>query len=302
MKPTRLIAGLLASTVLASTALGWGTTAAAARTLDVVVSFTILADVVKNVGGDHVNVKSLVAVNGDPHAFEPTPDDVKALQAANLAFVSGDGLEGWFQRLAKAAGYKNKPVVVSNGIKVQKMEEDGKSITDPHVWNSAANVVVWVANIEKALAAADPEDAASFRRNAARYTGELQDLDAYAHAKIDAVPKGRRKVLTSHDSFGYFGREYGVDFLSPLGLSTETEASAAGVAKLIDQIRKEGVTTYFIENSNDPRLVKQIAEATGAQPGGALYPESLSAADGPAPTYARMFRHNVDRIAAAIAK
>lgn len=297
MKPTSLIIGLVAST-----ALGWGATAASAKTLDVVVSFTILADVVKNVGGDHINVKSLVPANGDPHAFEPTPDDVKALQAANLAFVSGDGLEGWFQRLAKAAGYKNKPVVVSNGIKVQKMEEDGKTVTDPHVWNSAANVVVWVANIEKALAAADPDDAASFKQNAARYTKELQDLNAYAHTKIDAVPKGKRKVLTSHDSFGYFGREYGVDFLSPIGMSTETEASAASVAKLIDQIKKERVKVYFIENSNDPRLVKQIADATGAQSGGALYPESLSAADGPAPTYTKLFRYNVDQIATAITK
>ncbi|MGE5515201.1 MAG: metal ABC transporter substrate-binding protein [Bacteroidota bacterium] len=283
-------------------AVGLGAGAASARTLETVASFTVLADVVKQVGGDHVQVRSLVPANGDPHEFEPSPDDAKAVKGADLTFISGEGLESWFQRLVKASGSKAKPVVVSTGIKTRTMEEDGKTVTDPHVWNSAANVVVWVANVEKALSAASPEDAADFKANAARYTKELQDLDAYAKAQIAAVPKEKRKVLTSHDAFGYFGQAYGVRFLSPLGVSTETEASAADVAKLIDQIKKEQVKVYFIENSNDPRLVEQIASATGAQPGGKLYVESLSQADGPVPTYARMFRYNVDQIAAAISR
>ncbi|ACK50277.1 periplasmic solute binding protein [Methylocella silvestris BL2] len=292
----------LIARLLASAALGAAASAASARTLDVVASFTVLADVVQQVGGDHVRVKSLVPANGDPHEFEPSPNDAKAIKSADVTFVSGEGLESWFQRLAKAAGYNGKPVVASNGVKTQKMEEDGKTVTDPHVWNTPLNVIVWTGNIEKALAAADPQDAADFKANAAKYVQELQDLNAYAHAKFDATPKDLRKVLTSHDAFGYFGKEYGVTFLSPLGLSTETEASAAGVAKLIDQIRREKVKIYFIENSNDPRLVKQIAEATGAEPGGVLYVESLSPPDGPAPTYARMLRNSVDKIADAIAK
>lgn len=296
MKSLGLFVGCLALAV------GLGTAAASARTLETVASFTVLADVVKQVGGDHVHVRSLVPANGDPHEFEPSPDDAKAVKAADLTFISGEGLEGWFQRLVKASGAKARPVVVSAGIKTRKMEEDGKTVTDPHVWNSAANVAVWVANVEKALSAASPEDAAEFKANAARYTRELQDLDAYAKAQVAAVPKEKRKVLTSHDAFGYFGREYGVRFLSPLGVSTETEASASDVAKLIDQIRKVGVKVYFIENSNDPRLVEQIATATGAQPGGELYVESLSEADGPAPTYARMFRYNVDQIIGAITR
>jgi zinc/manganese transport system substrate-binding protein len=275
---------------------------ASAETLKTVASFTVLADVVKQVGGDHVTVTSLVGPNGDPHEFEPSPADAKHLKAAQVTFVSGEGLEGWMDRLITASGYKGTPVTVSEGIDTRTMEEDGKTVTDPHVWNSPVNVKIWVKNIEKALSDADPADAAAFKANAERYTKTLDELDSYAHAKFDAMPEDRRKVLTSHDAFGYFGREYKVSFLAPLGVSTETEASAADVAKLIEQIKTEHVKTYFFENSNDPRLVKQVAKATGAEPGGELYVESLSDAKGPAPTYEKMFRYNVDQITAAIAK
>ncbi|MET3853730.1 zinc ABC transporter substrate-binding protein [Rhizobium sp. OAE497] len=275
---------------------------ASAETLKVVASFTVLADVVKQVGGDHVSVTSLVGPNGDPHEFEPSPADAKHLKAAQVTFVSGEGLEGWMDRLITASGYKGTPVTASEGINTRTMEEDGKTVTDPHVWNSPVNVKVWVVNIEKALSAADPADAAAFKTNADRYTKTLDELDAYAHSKFDKVADDRRKVLTSHDAFGYFGREYQVSFLAPLGVSTESEASAADVAKLIEQIKAENVKTYFFENSNDPRLVKQVAKATGAKPGGELYVESLSDAKGPAPTYEKMFRYNVDQIAAAMAK
>ena len=275
---------------------------ASAETLNVVASFTVLADVVKHVGGDHVKVSSLVGPNGDPHEFEPSPADAKTLNAAKVVFVSGEGLEGWMDRLISASGYKGTPVIASEGINTRTMVDDGKTVTDPHVWNSPVNVKIWVANIETALSSADPADAADFRANAERYTKILTELDAYAHSKFDKIPDDRRKVLTSHDAFGYFGREYKVSFLSPLGVSTETEASAAEVAKLIEQIKTEHVKTYFFENSNDPRLVGQVAKATGAEPGGELYVESLSKADGPASTYERMFRYNVDQLVAAMAK
>lgn len=282
--------------------LAFSSVPASAETLDVVASFTVLADVVKQIGGDHVKVTSLVGPNGDPHEFEPSPADAKNLNAAKIAFVSGEGLEGWMDRLISASGYKGKPVVVSEGINTRTMEEDGETVTDPHVWNSPVNVKIWVANIEKALSAADPADAAAFKANVERYTRTLTELDAYAHSKFDTVADDRRKILTSHDAFGYFGREYGVTFLSPIGVSTETEASAADVSKLIEQIKSEHVKTYFFENSNDPRLVKQVAAATGAEPGGELYVESLSDAEGPAPTYERMFRYNVDQLSSAMAK
>jgi len=282
--------------------MAFSTVPAFADTLKVVASFTVLGDVVSQVGGKHVKVTNLVGPNGDPHEFEPSPSDAKNLKAAQVAFVSGEGLEGWMDRLITASGYKGKPVVVSDGISTRSMDEDGKTVTDPHVWNSPVNVKIWVANIEKALSEADPGDAGAFKANAEAYLQKLDAMNAYAHSKFDNIPADRRKVLTSHDAFGYFGREYNVRFLAPLGLSTETEASAADVAKLIEQIKAEGVKTYFLENSNDPRLVKQIARATAAQPGGELYVESLSDAKGPAPTYEKMFRYNVDQIAAAMAK
>ncbi|HZG29848.1 zinc/manganese transport system substrate-binding protein [Ensifer adhaerens] len=276
--------------------------AASAKDLNVVASFTVLADVVHQVGGDKVKVTSLVQPNGDPHEFEPSPADAKHLKEADVVFVSGEGLEGWMDRLISASGYKGKPITVSEGISLHNMEEDGKTVTDPHVWNDPLNVKVWVKNIEAALKAADPEDAATFTANADAYQKKLDALNTFAHQKIDAIPEARRKVLTSHDAFGYFGAEYKVKFLSPLGVSTETEASAADVAKLIDQIKAEGVKTYFFENSNDPRLVKQVAKATGATSGGELYVEALSKKDGPAPTYEKMFRFNVEQLSAAMQK
>lgn len=297
MIPSRLLLSVALPALMALSSVP-----ASAETLKVVASFTVLADVVKQVGGDHVKVTSLVGPNGDPHEFEPSPADARNLNAAKVTFVSGEGLEGWMDRLITASGYKGTAVTVSEGINTRTMEEDGKEVTDPHVWNSPVNVKVWVANIEKALSSADPTDANAFKANAAKYTKTLDELDAYAHSKFDHVADDRRKVLTSHDAFGYFGREYNVSFLAPLGLSTESEASAADVAKLIEQIKSERVKAYFFENSNDPRLVKQVAKATGAEPGGELYVESLSDAKGPAPTYEKMFRYNVDQLAAAMAK
>ena len=297
MNPKRLLLSAAIPVLMALSAIP-----ASAETLKVVASFTVLADVVKQVGGEHVKVTSLVGPNGDPHEFEPSPADAKNLNAAQVTFVSGEGLEGWMDRLITASGYKGKPVTVSEGIDTRTMEEDGEKITDPHVWNSPVNVKIWVANIEKALSAADPADASAFKANAENYTKKLDALNAYAHAKFDKVADDRRKVLTSHDAFGYFGREYNISFLAPLGLSTESEASAADVAKLIEQIKSERVKAYFFENSNDPRLVKQVAKATGAEPGGELYVESLSDAKGPAPTYEKMFKYNVDQLAAAMAK
>lgn len=292
MKPKMLLAAVFALSSMAGLA--------QAKPIEAVASFTVIADMVQNVGGDHVHVTSLIGPNGDPHAYEPTPNDAQALKRADLVFVSGLHLEGWLDRLIKASGYQGQPVVLSNGIKTRSMEEDGKRITDPHAWNSAANGVVYVRNIISALQKADPANASDYQAKGEHYIQQLEQLDAYARAQIQAIPSDKRKVLTSHDAFGYFGDAYGVTFLSPLGFSTETEASASDVAKLIKQIKQEHVSTYFFENSSDPRLVKQIADASGAQPGGELYVESLSPADGPAPTYAQMFRYNVDKLTAAM--
>jgi zinc/manganese transport system substrate-binding protein len=290
-------------TLASSTALSLGLAAACqAKTIDVVASFTILADVVQNVGGPHVHVQSLVPANGDPHDYEPSPEDAKAVKSAAATFVSGEGLETWFERLAKASGADVQPIVVSKGIKTHDFDEDGETVTDPHVWNSVTNVLVWVDNIEAALIQADPDDAQDIKASAAAYRAKLQALDTSIKAELASAPEGKRKVLTSHDAFGYYAHDYGVSFLAPLGLSTETEASAADVADLIDQIRVEGVNVYFLENSNDSRLVKQIADATGAKPGGELYPEALSQTSGPAASYIDMMTYNTTQIVTAISK
>ncbi|MFT4272648.1 MAG: metal ABC transporter substrate-binding protein [Pantoea sp.] len=267
---------------------------ALAKTVDAVASFTVLADIVKQVGGDHVKVKSLVGPNGDPHTFEPTPQDSQALAQADVVFVSGLGLEGWMDRLVSASGYKGTLVVASTGINTRQMVDDGKTITDPHAWNSMANGVIYATNVMNALIKADPEDAAAIRKQGENYIQQLQKLDSWAKTSFAAVPQNKRKVLTSHDAFGYFGQRYGVEFLAPVGFSTEAEASASDVASIIKQLKAEHINTYFMENQTDPRLVKQIASATGAKPGGELYPEALSEANGPAASYEAAFKHNVN--------
>ncbi|AEI38429.1 MAG: metal ABC transporter substrate-binding protein [Zymomonas mobilis subsp. pomaceae] len=271
-----------------------------ARTIKAVASFTVLADVIKQVGGTHVNVISLVPPEGDPHEFEPSPDDAKHLRTADLIFISGEGLETWFSRLALVSGYKGRPIVVSKGVNTRMIKEDGHIIVDPHVWNSISNVEIWVKNIAQVLSKADPEDARDFASNAARYIIQLQALDRDAHARLDPIPISRRKILTNHDAFGYFGRDYGITFLSPVGISTEAEPSAADVATIIRQIRQQGGKVFFFENSTDPRLVQQIAAEAGVHSGGKLYVESLSPPNGPAPTYMAMFQHNVDQIVKAL--
>jgi len=239
---------------------------------------------------------SLVGPNGDPHTFEPTPQDSQALAGADLVFVSGLGLEGWMDRLVSASGYKGDAVVASRGVATRSMEEDGKSVTDPHAWNSMRNGVIYATNVMNALIKADPQDAEAIRRSGEHYIEQLQTLDGWAKTAFAAIPVAKRKVLTRHDAFGYFGQRYGVTFLAPVGFSTESEASASEVGGLIRQLKAEHIHSYFIENQTDPRLVKQIASATGAQPGGELYPEALSQPSGPAPTYVAAFRHNVDAI------
>lgn len=285
---------------MAALALSAFSLSAQAKPLEAVASFTVIADMVQNVGGDRVHVTSLIGPNGDPHVYEPSPDDAQALKKADVAFVSGLHLEGWMDRLIKASGYQGQPVVLSSGIKTRSMDEDGQRITDPHAWNSAANAVIYVSNIVAALQKADPDGATVYQANGEHYSAQLKALDSYARAQIQAIPLAQRKVLTSHDAFGYFGDAYGVKFLSPLGFSTESEASAADVGKLIRQIKAEYVSAYFFENSGDPRLVKQIADASGARPGGELYVEALSPANGPAASYVQMFRYNVDRMVEAM--
>ncbi|PWC15749.1 metal ABC transporter substrate-binding protein [Brenneria roseae subsp. americana] len=273
---------------------------AMAKNLNVVASFSVLGDMVSHIGGDRVTVTELVKPNGDPHEFEPSPQDSKTLAKADVVFVNGLGLEGWLDRLVTASGYTGKVVTASDGVQTRTMIEDGKTETDPHAWNSMGNGVIYANNIVNALIAADPQNADDYRKQGEAYIRQLTELDSYAKKTFADIPPEKRKILTSHDAFGYFSQAYGVKFLSPVGYSTESEASSKKVASLIKQIREEKIKTYFIENQTDPRLVKQIANASGAQPGGELYPEALTDASGPASSYTAAFKHNVDAIASSM--
>src|SRR6185312_9433855 len=264
--------------------------------LDVVASFSILADFVKNVGGDRVNVVSLVGPNGDVHVYTPSPSDAKKNADAKILVVNGLGLEGWLPRLVQAAGSKAAIVTASNGIAPLKVGSEA----DPHAWQSVPNAKIYVANIRDALVAADPPDAAMFRANAARYLGELDALDAEVRAAIAKIPPERRKVITTHKAFAYFAAAYGIAFLAPVGVSTETEPSARDIAALIQRIKADKIPAVFLENLSDDRLVGRIAAETGAKSGGTLYSDSLTGENGPAPTYIALVRHNIKALTSAL--
>jgi len=264
--------------------------------LNVVASFSILGDLVKNVGGDKVDVATLVGPNGDVHVYAPAPSDAKKNADARLLVVNGLGLEGWLPRLVQSAGSKATIVTASNGIAPLQLGSDA----DPHAWQSVPNVRIYVANIRDALIAADPADAAVFRTNADRYLRDLDALDAEVRAAIAKIPPERRKVITTHNAFGYFAAAYGVGFVAPVGVSTESEPSARDIATLIQQIKAAKIPAVFLENLSDDRLIRRIAAETGAKAGGILYSDSLTDEKGPAPTYIALVRHNIKALTSAL--
>ncbi len=270
--------------------------------LPVVATFSILADFARNVGGDRIEVAALVGPDGDTHVYQPKPADATELGAARLILVNGLGLEGWIDRLIKASGAKAPVIVATKGINPQKMREEGRIGPDPHAWQSIANAKIYVANIRDGLIAADPEGEAAYRANAEHYLGKLDALEKEVSAEIAKIPPARRQIITTHDAFGYFGTAYGFRFIAPEGVSTETEASARDVAKIIRQIRAQKIPAVFLENVTDPRLVRSIAAESGATVGGTLYSDALSPPDGPASTYIDMMRNNVRELSAALAK
>ena len=217
-----------------------GAGAAAQDKLKVVATFSILGDLVRNVGGDRVEVATLVGPNGDAHVYSPTPADAKTLAAAKVVFVNGLGLEGWMTRLVKASGTKAPTVVASKGIKPRKMEDEhhpGRTVTDPHAWQSIANAKIYVANIRDGLIKADPAGKSAYEANAKAYLAKLDALEQEVKAAIAKIPADRRRIITTHDAFGYFGAAYGMEFISPEGVSTDSEPSAKDVARIIAQIR-----------------------------------------------------------------
>jgi zinc/manganese transport system substrate-binding protein len=279
---------------------------ALAAPLPVVTSFSILGDLTQQIGGDKVAVTNLVDVDGDAHVFEPTPNDAKKVTHAALVIMNGLGFEGWMERLTKAANYKGKVVVASDGLKNPlEVEEEGEEhehghhhhgAQDPHAWQDITNTRLYVKNIAAALSAKDPANAAVYNVNAVKLDAELVALDTWVKAQIDTVPPEKRQVITSHDAFGYFARAYGVKFLAPVGLNTEDEPSAKEMRLLITQLKTGKVKALFLENMANPAVVEQIGKEAKVVMGGKLYADALSAKDGAAGSYQQMIRYNVGEL------
>ena len=268
-----------------------------AEPLKVVASFSILGDLVRHVGGDRIGVTTLVGPDGDAHVYVPTPADAKRIADAQLVFVNGLGLDGWLPRLVQSAGNKAMIVTATSGIAPLKLGSDA----DPHAWQSPLNAKIYVANIRDALVAADPADAGVFKSNADAYLAKLDALDREVRQAVAKIPETRRKVISTHRAFGYFAAAYGVAFVAPLGVSTESEASARDIAGIITQIRATKIPAVFLENISDPRLIRQISAETGARVGGTLYSDSLTGENGDSPTYIDMVRHNIKALTSALA-
>ena len=276
-------------------------TASAAEKLQVVTSFSILADLTHQIGGEHIQITNMVGPDADAHTYEPTPDDAKALLKAKLIIKNGLGFEPWLDRLVTSTETRTPVITASRGVIPRTLDEEGETIPDPHAWHNLANIELYVSNITKALIAADPANKADYERNSLTYLKQIYNLLAEAKAKLGSLPPGNRKIVTSHDAFGYLGQAYGIDFMAPQGLSTEREPSAAEVAALITQIRQAKVKAVFVENIKDARLLKQIAEESGAHIGGTLYSDAL-AAEGPVSTFAGLFEYNLNTLHEALSK
>ena len=270
----------------------------AADRLNVVASFSVLGDFVRNVGGERVNLTVLVGPGSDVHVYAPTPSDAKTIAAAQVLIINGLGLEGWLPRLLQSSGGKAPTIAATAGIAALKAGSD----SDPHAWQSVANARVYVANIRDALASAAPADAGFFRDRAERYLAELDALDREVREAIGTIPSERRKVISTHDAFGYFAVAYGIAFIAPLGVSTETEPSARDIARIIGQVKGARIPAVFLESLSDDRLVGRIAAETGAKIGGTLFSDSLTDEKGDAPTYLAMVRHNVKALTSALAR
>jgi zinc/manganese transport system substrate-binding protein len=280
--------------------LAWPTpnTAAITSPIRVVVSFSILGDIVRQIGGGDVAVTSLIGPDSDAHVFEPSPDQARLLAQAQLFVINGLGFEGWLTRLIRSAQYRGPVIVATEGITpVTAIEaSDATPSPDPHAWQDPRNAVLYADNIARALARKDPSHAEAYRERFRDYKARLEALDRHVRDELAAISAEKRRVITSHGAFAYYGKAYGVTFLAAEGVSTDSEPSAKTIAELIRQIRREGIRALFLENITDPRLVEELARETGATLGPPLYSDALSRPDGPAPTYIRMIEHNTSAL------
>ena len=272
----------------------------AAEPIPVVASFSILGDIVRQIGGERIRVDTLVGPEEDAHVFDPAPKDAARITAAKLVVINGLGFEGWIDRLIKASGASAYPVVASAGIQTHRAIIDGHDVIDPHAWQDVGNVRLYARNISQVLIAIDPDGTDFYRTNLAHFDEHLTELDRDIRSAITAIPAQRRKIVTTHDAFGYFSKAYGVEMIAPQGVSTETEASAKDVARIIRQIKAENIPAVFLENIADPRLSQRIAQESGAHIGGKLFSDSLSKENEPAGTYIAMMKANIRDLTKAL--
>lgn len=281
---------------------------AAQEKIQVTASFSILGDLVRAVGGDRVEVTTLVGPDEDAHAFEPRPADAKGILKSRLLVSNGLGFEPWMQKLVKSAGYKGEVLQASKGVKVRNMQADNAhkghdhAEADPHAWQNPSNTIIYVRNIAAALTRLDAAGAGTYQHNSETYVQELQALDNWARAQFSTIPADKRRVITSHDAFGYFAAHYGLTFLAPQGVSTGVDSSAKDVARLIRQIKRDKIRAIFIENMSNSKLIEQVAKDTGIVPGLPLYVDALSASNEAGSTYLKMMRHNVSALVEGMRK
>lgn len=273
--------------------------------LKVVATFSILADLVRHVGGERIDLVTLVGPGGDAHVYSPSPADSRRLADARVVFANGLGFEGWIGRLVRSSGTTAAVVEASRTVRPLAAQgprdrDPGHGGFDPHAWQDVRNARIYVNNIRDALAAADPGGRAAYEANAAAYLLKLDALEAEIRAAVAGIPPERRKIITSHEAFRYFGSAYGLALIAPQGVSTEAEASARDVARIIRQIKRDRIPAVFLETIADPRLVERIAHETGARIGPRVYSDALSPPEGPAGTYIDMMRHNIRAFAAAL--
>lgn len=266
-----------------------------------VASFSsIVTEIARDIGGDHVQVAGLVQPGVDPHEYQPTPADLKVVSRAQLILTSGKHLESYLGKLEETTGGKAKLVEVGENLPALEMkhEEGGGhgegAVEDPHWWHSVGNVKKATQVVRDALIAADPAHEADYQARAKAYLAQLDELEKWVKRKVAELPRDRRKLVTSHDAFQYFARDYGFTILAVEGLSTDTEPSNRHVSELIDTIKKEKVKAVFTESTVNPKVTQEVTRETGARMGGMLHADGLG--EGDASTYAGMMRHNVSTI------
>lgn len=261
--------------------------------IKVVASFSILGNVISEIGKENVEVTSIVGPNGDAHVYQPKPSDAQNIANADILFINGLGFEGWIERLIETAGFQKNVVVVTKGITPRVFGEEGSLMTDPHVWHNPHLVKKWVHHIVKALSELDPLHKDAYEKNGKAYVKELHKLDKWIKKRLEAIPQNQRRVVTAHDAFGYFSERYGVEIISPQGLSTDAEPTVKTVHRIIKLIKKHHISTIFLENIANTKMITQIAEETGAKIGGVLYSDSLSLPFEEGNTYLRLMYHNM---------